>query len=51
MTEYVPMFPRSDPAKAKQSKNLVFKDGETFEKALDEIFEENREGFILLGRS
>jgi hypothetical protein len=51
MTEYIPMFPRPDPAKAIQSKNLIFKDEETFEKALDEIFEENREGFILLGRS
>jgi hypothetical protein len=49
--EYVPMFSRPDPAKARKSRNLVLKDEETLEKALDEIFEENKEGFILLGRS
>ncbi len=49
--EYIPMFPRPDPSKAKKSKNLVFKNIEAFEAALDEVFSENREGFILLGRS
>jgi hypothetical protein len=49
--EYIPMFPRPDPAKAKQSKDLVFKNRETFETSLDEVFAENKEGFILLGRS
>jgi len=46
---YKPMFPKKE-TKSK-SRNLVFKDNKTFHEALDKIFEENREGFIALGKS
>jgi hypothetical protein len=44
-------FPKPDPKKIKPSKNLCFGNPEKFQACLSEIIEENKEGFIRLGRS
>jgi hypothetical protein len=44
-------FHEPDPEKIMHSKNLCLGDPKKFEKALNELIEENREGLIRLGKS
>jgi hypothetical protein len=44
-------FPSRNRLNQKRGRNLILKDEDLFENALDEIFEENKKGFILFGRS